>query len=297
MMRRPPRLSMRAQKSLLGLLFTLPFILGFGAFLAYPFVQSIIFSLSKLTIVPTGYELDFVGFENYRHALFVDPRFRQVFAETAVTMLTQIPVILIFSFFAANLLNQKFPGRALARVIFFLPVVMGAEITLKMQQADYMQQAMSLSESGLIPLSVLQSFLVNLKLPLGFVNFIFEAVNAVPVIIRSSGIQILIFLAALQSIPGSLYEAAHMEGATSWEAFWKITFPMISPLLLVNVVYTIVDSFTAPDNVLLDLIKDTAWSGGGFGVSTAMSWIYFLLIIGLLVLTFVFVSRGVHYET
>ncbi len=296
-MRRPPRLSLKAQKSLLGLLFTLPFILGFGAFLAYPFIQSVIFSLSKLTIVPTGYELDFVGLENYRHALFVDPRFRQVFAETAVTMLTQIPVILIFSFFAANLLNQKFPGRTLARVIFFLPVVMGAEITLKMQQADYMQQAMSLSESGLIPLSVLQSFLVNLKLPLGFVNFIFEAVNAVPVIIRSSGIQILIFLAALQSIPSSLYEAAHMEGATSWEVFWKITFPLISPLLLVNVVYTIVDSFTAPDNVLLDLIKDTAWSGAGFGVSTAMSWIYFLLIIGLLMLTFVFVSKGVHYET
>lgn len=296
-MQRPFKLSLKAQKSLLGLLFTLPFILGFGAFLAYPFFQSIVFSLSKLTIVSTGYVLDFVGLENYRHALFVDPRFRQVFLETTVTMLTQIPVILIFSFFAANLLNQRFPGRTLARVIFFLPVVMGAEITLKMQQADYMQQAMSLSESGLIPLSILQSFLVNLKLPLGFVNFIFEAVNAVPVIIRSSGIQILIFLAALQSIPKSLYEAAHMEGATSWEAFWKITFPLISPLLLVNVVYTIVDSFTAPDNVLLDLIQDTAWSGAGFGVSTAMSWIYFIMIIVLLVLTMLFVSKGVHYET
>jgi ABC-type sugar transport system permease subunit len=296
-MQRPFKLSLKAQKSLLGMLFTLPFILGFGAFLAYPFFQSIVFSLSKLTIVSTGYVLDFVGLENYRHALFVDPRFRQVFLETTVTMLTQIPVILIFSFFAANLLNQRFPGRTLARVIFFLPVVMGAEITLKMQQADYMQQAMSLSESGLIPLSILQSFLVNLKLPLGFVNFIFEAVNAVPVIIRSSGIQILIFLAALQSIPKSLYEAAHMEGATSWEAFWKITFPLISPLLLVNVVYTIVDSFTAPDNVLLDLIQDTAWSGAGFGVSTAMSWIYFIMIIVLLVLTMLFVSKGVHYET
>ena len=296
-MAKPKRLSMKAQKSILGFLFTLPFILGFGAFLAYPFFQSIVFSLSKLTIVPTGYVLEFVGLENYRHALFVDPKFRQVFLETVVTMGARIPVILIFSFFAANLLNQKFPGRTLARVVFFLPVVMGAEIVLKMQQADYMQQAMSLSESGVIPLSMLQEFLVSLKLPLTFVNFIFAAINEVPVIIRSSGIQILIFLAALQSISPSLYEAADMEGATAWESFWKITFPLISPLMLVNVVYTIVDSFTAPDNQLLVLIQEAAWGGAGFGVSTAMSWFYFAMILAVLVLTTFFVSKGVHYET
>ncbi len=291
------KLSLNAQRSLLGFLFTLPFILGFGAFLAYPFVQSVIFSLSKLTIVPTGYVLDFVGLDNYRHAVFVDPRFRQVFVETVVSMAMKIPVILIFSFFAANLLNQKFRGRTMARVIFFLPVIMGAEITLRMQQADYMQQAMSLSESGLIPLSALQEFLGSLKLPMVFVNFIFAAINEIPMIIRSSGIQILIFLAALQSIPKSLYEAAHMEGATGWEAFWKITFPLISPLLLVNVVYTIVDSFTAPDNVLLELIQDAAWGGAGFGVSTAMAWIYFSMIIVILAITMVLVGREVHYES
>lgn len=296
-MAKPKRLSMRAQKSVLGFLFTLPFILGFGAFLAYPFFQSIVFSLSKLTILPTGYVLDFVALDNYRHALFVDPKFRQVFLETVVTMGARIPVILIFSFFAANLLNQKFPGRTLARVIFFLPVVMGAEIILKMQQADYMQQAMSLSDSGLISLELLRQFLVSLKLPLVFVNFIFSAINEVPVIIRSSGIQILIFLAALQSISPSLYEAADMEGATAWESFWKITFPLISPLMLVNVVYTIVDSFTAPDNLLLGLIQETAWGGAGFGVSTAMSWFYFSMILVVLVLATVLVSRGVHYET
>ena len=296
-MRRSRRLSLKTQKSLLGLLFTLPFILGFGAFLAWPFIQSIIFSVSKLTIVPTGYVLDFVGLQNYRHALLVDAKFRQVFMETVVTMAARIPVILVFSFFAANLLNQRFPGRTLARVIFFLPVVMGAEITLKMQKADYMQQAMSLSESGLIPLRVIRESLVSLKLPLAFVNFIFEAINQVPVIIRSSGIQILISLAALQSIPRSLYEAADMEGATAWESFWKITFPVISPLMLVNVVYTIVDSFTAPDNRLLELIQETAWAGAGFGVSTAMSWFYFSIIVVILAITGFFAGRGVHYET
>lgn len=291
------KLSLRAQKALLGVLFTLPFILGFAAFLAYPFFQSVIFSLSKLSIVSTGYELDFVGLDNYRHALLVDPRFRQVFVETVVGIAARIPVILIFSFFAANLLNQRFRGRMLARVVFFLPVIMGAEISLKMQQADYMQQAVSFSESGLLPLSVLQELLLSLKLPLAFINFIFAAINEIPLIIRSSGIQILIFLAALQSIPKSLYEAAHMEGATAWEAFWKITFPLISPLMLVNVVYTIVDSFTAPDNALLELIQNAAWMGAGFGVSTAMSWIYFAAILGILAVTFILLGREVHYES
>ena len=126
---------------------------------------------------------------------------------------------------------------------------------------------------------------------------IFQAINEVPLIIRSSGIQILIFLAALQSIPKSLYEAAHMEGATGWEAFWKITFPLVSPLLLVNVVYTIVDSFTAADNALLELIQNSAWSGSGFGVSTAMSWIYFAAVLAILAVTIILLGRRVHYET
>ena len=296
-MRRRLKLSLRAQKSVLGLLFTLPFIMGFAAFLAYPFAQSVIFSVSKLTIVPTGYELDYVGLDNYRHVLLVDPRFRQVFVETVVTMAARIPVVLIFSFFAANLLNQRFRGRMLARVIFFLPVIMGAEISLKMQQADYMQQAVSFSESGLLSMAALQQLLTTLKLPQAFIGFIFQAINEVPLIIRSSGIQILIFLAALQSIPKSLYEAAHMEGATGWEAFWKITFPLVSPLLLVNVVYTIVDSFTAADNALLELIQNAAWMGAGFGVSTAMSWIYFLAVLGILAVTIILLGRRVHYET
>ena len=296
-MRRRLKFSLRAQKSVLGLLFTLPFIMGFAAFLAYPFAQSVIFSVSKLTIVPTGYELDYVGLENYRHVLLVDPRFRQVFVETVVTMAARIPVVLIFSFFAANLLNQRFRGRMLARVIFFLPVIMGAEISLKMQQADYMQQAVSYSESGLLSMAALQQLLTTLKLPQAFIGFIFQAINEVPLIIRSSGIQILIFLAALQSIPKSLYEAAHMEGATAWEAFWKITFPMVSPLLLVNVVYTIVDSFTAADNALLELIQDAAWMGSGFGVSTAMSWIYFAAVLGILAVTIILLGRRVHYES
>lgn len=290
------RLTLSKKRALLGYAFTLPFAVGFAVFFLYPLVQSIIFSFNELRIVPTGYQLESVGWDNYYHSLFVDPDFRRLFVETLIRLLTDIPTILIFSFFAANLLNQKFKGRALARVIFFLPVILSAEIILQVQQADYMQQAMTLSQEGMFSIQELDAFLRTLKLPPFLIDFIVNAINHVPEIIRASGIQILIFLAALQSIPASLYEAADMEGATGWENFWKITFPLISPMLLVNVVYTIIDMFTSPTNELLVLIKKTAWGGAGFGVSVAMSWMFFAAIIILLIICIRLVGQMVHYE-
>ena len=160
-----------------------------------------------------------------------------------------------------------------------------------------MQQAMNMSQEGMFSIHQLGMFLRTLKMPAFLIDFIVEAINHVPEIIRASGIQILIFLAALQSIPGSLYEAAHMEGATAWENFWKITFPLISPMFMVNIVYTIIDTFTAPNNDLLVLIRNTAWGGAGFGVSVAMSWLFFAAVILILLLSTALVGRMVHYDS
>lgn len=291
------RLSLEAKKSALGYAFTMPFAIGFALFFLYPFIQSMIFSVNELQITKTGYELTFVGLKNYYHALFVDPQFRRVFVESMVGMLIDIPTILMFSLFAATLLNQKFRGRLLARVIFFLPVILSAEIATKINQSHYMGEAMDMAQQGLFNIKNIGTALTQLKLPPGFVMFIIDAINRVPEIIRASGIQILIFLAALQSIPSSLYEAAEMEGATAWEGFWKITFPLMSPLFLVNIVYTIIDTFTTPTNKLMRLIKASAWGGAGFGVSAAMSWFYFAAIVLILGITLLIVSRNVYYES
>lgn len=298
MRKSPFRLTLTRKQALLGYLFTLPFVVGFALFFLYPLIQSVIFSFNELRIVPTGYVLERVGWGNYAYALFTEPNFRRLFLETLVRLLTDIPTILIFSFFAANLLNQKFKGRTLARIVFFLPVILSAEIILRVQQGDYMQQALALSQEGMFSIQDLSSFLRVLKMPLFLIDFIINAINYVPEIIRASGIQILIFLAALQSIPASLYEAADMEGATGWENFWKITFPLISPMLLVNVVYTVIDMFTSPTNELLLLIKNTAWGSGGagFGVSVAMSWLFFSVIIVLLMISMRLVGKIVYYE-
>ena len=137
---------------------------------------------------------------------------------------------------------------------------------------------------------------MDMRLPEGFLAFILQAVNYIPDIIRSSGIQIFIFLAGLQSIPGSLYEAADIEGATSWENFWLITVPLMSPIIVVNIVYTIVASFTAADNQLLSLIRQTSFGGGGYGIGVAMAWVYFLVIGIFLLIVLKIISRWVFYQ-
>lgn len=289
-------ISYKWRKYLTGIMFVSPFILGFISFFLVPFIQSIVFSVNELEITATGYVLHSVGLANYHNLLFVDPNFRIAYTETLVQMFSRVPAILIFSFFVANMLNQKFRGRTIARVIFFLPVIMGAQAVLALQSGDYMQQAMSYStigaELGMLSGSELRNYLMELQLPEGFLQYIFNAADSVPQIINSSGIPILIFLAALQSIPSSVFEAASIEGATKWECFWKITFPMILPMIMVSIVYTIIDSFTSPYNKLVTLIQSTAWQGSGFGVSAAMSWFYFVTIAIILAIVIAVLSRS-----
>lgn len=294
-------LTMEKRESIAGYLFTLPFILGFIFMVLYPFIQSIIFSLSKLEITGNGYELFFVRMENYYKALFVNADFPRILVETLLKMLRFVPLVLIFSFFAAILLNQEFKGRLLARVIFFLPVILGAEIVLRIEMADYMtlvqemDTAVDYGLTNLLSMSTLSEFLLQLKLPQGLLLYIIQGVEKVTEVIRASGIQILIFLAGLQSIPKSLYEAADVEGATGWENFWKITLPLLSPLILTNIVYTIVDFFISPSNPMIDFIQTNAFGGAGYGVSMAMSWIYFLVVGVILFITIGIISKNVFY--
>jgi len=297
------KLSLSGQRRLMGVLFTMPFIIGFVLFFLYPFIQSLIFSTCELKVTRSGFELTPVGLENYTYAVGVDPWFRRHFVSTMVRTLTDVPVIVIFSTFAASLLNQQFKGRTLARVVFFLPVILSANVVMSLARWDYMQSAAASAidsvfvEQGIFSAAqTLGNLLRELKIPVGFTNFILAAIDRIPQVVSASGIQILIILAALQSIPSSLYEVSMIEGATAWESFWKITFPMISPLLLTAAVYTIIDSFTSPYNDLVNYIETTVWSGGGYGVSAAMSWIYFAAIAVVVGLFIGLVSTRLFYE-
>jgi len=296
-----PRLSLRMRECLLGLAFISPFLVGFTLFFLSPFLKSIGFSFGKIKMTIDGYELDYVGLENFRRVLFVSPDFVRTLLDTVRGMLIDIPAIIIFSLFIATVLNQKFFLRTTARAIFFLPVILAAGVVLNLEEKDFLSQMIGFGgpeNTGMLDRIGLRGFLYEMKLPVGFIDYIMNAVNHVSDIINASGIPILVFLAALQSIPSSMYEVATMEGATGWESFWKITFPLISPLFLTNTVYIVIDSFTSQRNALVKLIYTTAWgsTGGGYGESVAMSIIYFAVVILMLAVTFYLFARRVFYE-
>jgi ABC-type sugar transport system permease subunit len=294
------RLTLAQRERVTGIAFALPFVIGFIAFFLRPMLQSLVFGFNELEVLAGGYNLTGVGFQNFRKAVLEHPEFNRVLLETCLRVVSDVPLVLMFSFFMASLLNQKFRGRLFARTLFFLPVIMGSGVIASMEQTDYMTAVLQTSSDsgisgGFLGAAALRSFIGSMKLPEQFLTYIVAAVDRIPHVIRASGIQILIFLAGLQSIPPSLYEASTIEGATGWESFWRITFPMMSPLILTNIVYTIVDSFTAADNELLTLIRETAFGGMGFGVSSAMSWIYFAAVSLILLAMAGSTSRWVIY--
>lgn len=296
-MQRRLALTLRQRRNVAGIVFVTPFLIGFSLFFLTPFVQSVVFSLSELEITRDGYLLHYVGYQNFHRALFVNAQFLPVFLDQVKAMLLSVPSILLFSFFAALLLNGEFKGRGLARVIFFLPVIMSAGIVLQLEKYDYMYDILQSGGLGGVGLSAsdLKLFLYELALPLPLIDVITGAVENIPEILRKSGIPILVFLTGLQSVPSHLYEAAAMEGATGWERFWMVTFPLMTPMIVTNVVYCVVDSFTAVDNELVSFIHKTAFGGMGYGVSVAMSWMYFVWVAIILGFVMLLLGRRIYY--
>ena len=276
------RLTLLQRRSLMGYLFILPWFVGFILFYVRSLILTGQFAFNKLTIdtVNGGYILDPVGFENFRYAFQVHGTFKQVLTSSVLNMLVDVPLIIFFSLFMAMLLNKKFPGRAIVRAIFFLPVLLNSsaitaamEMSRQMMNGGVSTQAAEMAASGTANLAFSIDYLVdmfmNLGLPASLVEYIEAAVGRINDIIAASGIQIIIFIAALQSIPGSMYEVAKIEGATGYETFWKVTFRMVMPHIISNVVYTIVDSFTESD--VVNLAYDTAFNEFNYGLSSVFS--------------------------
>lgn len=295
------RITLSQRRALLGLVFILPWLVGFIFLFAIPLFQSMQFSLSELSIAPGGgYELRFVGLENFHEALFVNPNYNRILTESITEMAWNVPMILFFSLFSAVLLNQKFRGRPLARAIFFLPVILASGAIASAQEAGLINltgssevaKELGKAQYG-FDVQSLMFLLDGAGLPNWFIEYIIDAVERIYEIIRSSGVQILIFLAALQSVPPAMYEVAKIEGATAYEAFWKITFPMVSPLILTNIIYTIIDSFA--NSEVTQTIYETAFKSGDFGLSAAMSWLYTLVVSLVLIIIGFLVSRRVFY--
>lgn len=268
-----------------GLLYVLPFIIGFIVFYAYPLIQSFVYSLGDLD-AQNGYKPVISGFAHYITAIRKDTVYYQYLIESIQDMAFKLPVILVFSFLMANILKPEFAGRNTVRLILFLPVILASGIVIRIEANDMVQgvfSSMVSDESSLVSSEDLSEFLLGLGFPNAFSSFIMSAVEQISSIVNSSGIQILIFLSALQSISPSLYEASAVEGASGWENFWLITFPMVTPQIIICAVFTIIDLFCNSNNKVMQYIHTQAFSNMQFGLSSAMSWIFTgVIIISLL---------------
>lgn len=241
----------RSRKLIWGIVFLLPLVIGFVYFFLIPFISSIIYSFSYVENVPgQGIVTRPVGFANYIYAIKeaanIDGSFSEHLVSALIDITTDIPVILIFSLLIAVVLNSKFKGRAIARAIFFMPVIFNSQaIDIALgSEGEALDLVLQNSTADLFEsMFNFETFLLNANIPVWLVSFLGNASAKIYDIVTYSGVQILIFLAALQSVPKHLYEAAQMEGATKYEMFWKITFPMVSPMMLPAAVYTVVDSF------------------------------------------------------
>ena len=296
--------SLDARRARAGYFFVAPFILGIILIYLPMLIDSIWFSFNKMvpTIVggvPT-IDFEYKGLEYYKYAFTESPDFVTKLLAGLQQLVFQVPAIIIFSLFIAVVLNQKMLGRAAFRAIFFVPVIIstglmesinGSDIASSEMQGGVDDGSGSSAGAGIISTLDVQNLFQSMAIGGELVGYVVNLVNNIYQIINYSGVQMLIFLAGLQSISPSIYEACRIDGASGWETFWKVTFPMISPMILVNAVYTIIDAFTRSSNVTIAYIKNQDTHQGA-----AMYWIYFMVVILIIAVVAGVASTFIFYQ-
>lgn len=294
------KLSYENKKALYGYGFIALWMIGTLCFFLIPLLQSLWYSFNEVSIGEGKMVTDWKGLGNYDYALTVDQNYAGNLKETLLEALWKTPLVLIFSLFIAVVLNQKFKGRTFARAIFFLPVIIATGPVYKIINGDMdatgntgASQFSTMFSTDLV--GELLQFLGIYGLSDNMGTLIQTISDNIFGIVWSAGIQILLFLAALQNIPPSAKEAAQMEGATAWEYFWKITFPYVSPFILANLIFTVIDSFKSPTNPVMARIL-TMKEDWKFGEASAMAWIYFMIVLVAIAIITAIVNKFIYYE-
>ena len=288
------------RKAMYGYGFIALWMVGTLFFFLIPLVKSLWYSFNEVSIGTGKMVTQWVGLDKYSYVLNTDPNYTDYLKDMLLETLWKTPLVLIFSLFIAVILNQKFKGRTLARAIFFLPVIIATGPVYKIINGDMgstgntgAAQFSTMFSTDLV--GELLQFLGIYGLSDNMSTMISTVADNIFGIVWASGIQILLFLAALQNIPPSAKEAAQVEGATAWEYFWKITFPYVSPFILANLIFTVIDSFTSPTNTVMGriLAMKEDWK---FGEASAMAWIYFAIVLAAIGLITFIVNKFIYYE-
>lgn len=287
-------------KSRYGRMFTLPWCIGILIFFAVPLVQSVIYSFSEMTITEYGVRTVFKGFENYRNILVSDPDYIEWLKSSVISFLYSLPIIILLSVVLALLLNQKFRGRLFFRALYFLPVIIatGDVITLLFRTTSSDLNGIGVSESYSASMVTVDDIIGWLQIDGQIAEYVTSTISKIFDLVWSCGIQTVLFIAGLQSVPSSLYEASRVEGATKWEEFWFITFPMLSRVTLLVTVFTMVELIT---NVRSKMISETyrMMRSGIYDTTSAMIWFYFI-ITGAVMAVIVFLYKQFlmrHWES
>ena len=284
------KLHMHQKEVLFGWIFVLPFIVGFLLFMVYPLITSLRMSVSQLTKSTGISEMTFIGIEHFRKAFTEDVNFVPNLLSTIKEALLNTPFIVVFSLIIAVLLNKKIRCRPFFRLVFFLPFVLGTGYVANM-----------LTELGVVEQSTsMVGNILNVEemkklMPVEMITFLLGFMSRVVQVLWKTSVPVLLFLSGLQGISRSLYESARVDSATEWEMFWKITMPMISPVMLLVCVYTIIDSFTDINNSIIQYFYSFAFMGSQYEYASAIAWIYFAFIIVFLGIVFAIFKPLVFY--
>ncbi|HBG33336.1 MAG: ABC transporter permease [Tenericutes bacterium GWC2_39_45] len=283
------KISRGLRENLIGYSFIGIWVFGFFVFMFYPFITSMIYSMSEVRILGGGIEIEFQWFENYKNIFQMEEGF--AFIEALIDFLKeivfQVPIIIVFSVMIAVLLNQPIKGRGAFRSIFFLPVIISSGPVINELITQGAGGANIFESYGFI--SIIENTL-NPALSGPIINVFSEII----IIFWFSGVQILIFLAGLQKVDRQIYEAARVDGAGPWESFWKITLPSLSSLIFVNVIYTVVLLSTFSENAVIVSIKSNMFNiNTGYGMASAMAWVYFIIVMLLIaIVAIVFIPKN-----
>lgn len=295
------RISYERKKQLYGYGFIALWLLGTLYFFIYPLIESLVYAFHDAKPGDSGMALTNRGVHNFVNAFRRDTDYNQALVSMLGNTALKTPLIVVFSIFIAVILNQKFKGRTFARAVFFLPVIIATGPVIDIINGNMgtsgasnsAEQVSTLFEADLV--DQLLNFIGIYNISDKLTEIINTLTSDIFNMVWNAGIQILLFLSALQGIPFSAKEAAQMEGATAWEYFWKITIPYISPQILTCIVYTVVDSFVDPSNEVMTIVnaKRNDWA---YGTAMAYAWIYFAIIGVVLAIIVAIVNRFVYYE-
>ncbi|MGN0745914.1 MAG: carbohydrate ABC transporter permease [Aristaeellaceae bacterium] len=277
-----------------GYIFISPWLVGVSIFFLYAMVRSLIFSFNDLQLVGMVITPLKDGlFSNYSKVFATEINLPVVLAEFAISLVLQLPIIISFALIIALLLNSKIKGRSIFRLIFFLPVIIATGPVMDMLTAQGVASVPMVGTDAIA--SVLSS------LPEFVAEPISELFSSLILILWNAGIQILLFLAGLQKVTTTMYEAAKIDGANAWETFWKITLPNVRSIILLCSIYTVVTLATGGNNAVIQMIYDATYSATkGYSYGAAFSWIYTVVIIVILLLVFLLLreksDKKIKYE-